>query len=156
SDSAGGAVSDEKILAYLEQFVSSPTLLELEHLNSTDVCGLPAWWVQVLSLPPAERAAATVAVGGARAPDPGEGVSYLGTNLLSVRLLRRNSACVLLYEVRTVKGRSIYYEGLGLAPRFKPEVAAQWSRMPAALRAFYTELHGGWYHLSSGAMGLMA
>ncbi|MFT3887618.1 MAG: hypothetical protein QM713_05575 [Arachnia sp.] len=143
-------------LAYLAQYTRGD--YELLSPYPGDIAGIPDSWDRLLGLPRAERVEAVLALwDGVVAQAMSNTIAYLHTHLRDVDLLRVQDQYLLLYTIAsTGSDDTAYYAGGNpLTPNFaaNTRLADDWARAPERLRAFYAELHNGFYHYSSESAG---
>lgn len=83
-------------------------------------------------------------------------ISYLDEYLENIEIIRDDEKYSILYTIRNSKGKVLYYEGRSPKEDFKnEELKNSWSKIPESIRAFYENIHNGFYEYSSESMGLV-
>jgi hypothetical protein len=142
-------------IGYLTQFASA----DLEILTSPDgLAGtVPDSWLALGGMEREQRLASALQPWEAVvATQLSNTLAYLRDHLIDVELLRVGSAYFLLYSVTNLDGSPRYYVGGNpLRPDFGKNGALreQWPLVPASLRAFYEQVHDGFYEFSSRSSG---
>ncbi|MCM3033908.1 SMI1/KNR4 family protein [Niallia sp. MER 6] len=78
-------------------------------------------------------------------------ISYIKENLVELELIIDNGEYAVLYSIKSEDEEIHYYEG-GISTK---SVLNDWVAFPEVIKAFYEELHNGFYYFASRAMGLV-
>lgn len=83
-------------------------------------------------------------------------IQYLEENMVNLELIQYRDKYSLLYTIKTANGSVSYYKGRNPACRRMPEeLQDRRKELPPTIRAFYENLHDGFFYYASESMGLL-
>jgi len=143
------------MLDYLKKYDKS---VKIVNINDMDKTTIPEYWVKVLILESAEERAKKVLECWeiSFALELSNTIDYLKHNLDDVLLLESNGKYSLLYCIKNLAGKIVYYQGSNPIESLKNnELLKKIGTVSPKLEEFYNKVHNGFYHYSSHAMGLV-
>ncbi|MBN1076084.1 SMI1/KNR4 family protein [Clostridium botulinum] len=82
-------------------------------------------------------------------------ISFFKEFLLDVEFMNVGNKYSILYSIKNSNGKILYYEGGNPKHNLKNEhLKKSWNKIPEKLRAFYENVHNGFYYYPSKSMGL--
>ncbi|WPU97475.1 hypothetical protein SNE26_15725 [Mucilaginibacter sp. cycad4] len=140
---------------YLERFPPVAQIVEFAALEQDVVATLPQYWIDIFSVPEFEARKAILLNEWARYPYQLESTTkFLKDNLFDLDLISRDGEISMLYSIKNLAGKPVYYNGLNPKSRvLTPKLQAVWDLLPEAVTTLYENLHNGWFHYSSHATG---
>ncbi|KFX57256.1 SMI1/KNR4 family protein [Clostridium botulinum] len=82
-------------------------------------------------------------------------ISFFKEFLLDVEFMNVGNKYSILYSIKNSNGKILYYEGGNPKHNLKNEhLKKSWNKIPKKLRAFYENVHDGFYYYPSRSMGL--
>ncbi|WP_252235318.1 SMI1/KNR4 family protein [Clostridium sp. CH2] len=82
-------------------------------------------------------------------------ISFFKEFLLDVEFMNVGNKYSILYSIKNSNGKILYYEGGNPKYNLKNEhLKKNWNKIPEKLRAFYENVHDGFYYYPSRSMGL--
>lgn len=82
-------------------------------------------------------------------------ISFFKEFLLDVEFMNVGNKYSILYSIKNSNGKILYYEGGNPKHNLKNEhLKKSWNKIPGKLRAFYENVHNGFYYYPSKSMGL--
>lgn len=150
----------EQKLDFLRRYAMGEGDLDVLEGPVDGAADVPRWWRNLHAQPPAQRVQAALAPWRATvARQLSNTIAYLGAFASDVELLRLGQRYYLLYTINNRQGGTEYYAGGNpRVPVFAAEGSIQprWHEVPVVLRAFYEQVHDGFFHFPSRALGLEA
>lgn len=140
---------------YLQRFSPVAEVVELAALDQAVLAALPQYWVNVFSDTDFEARKTILLKEWVKYPYQLESTTkFLKDNLFDVDLINRAGEISMLYSIKNLVGKPVYYNGLnpkklGLTAKLQ----TVWDLLPEAVTTVYENLHNGWFHYSSHATG---
>ncbi|MFA6084272.1 hypothetical protein [Mucilaginibacter sp.] len=140
---------------YLERFSPIAQIIEFTALEKGVTATLPQYWAGAFSTPEFEARKAILLNEWAKYPYQLRlTTKFLKNNLFDIDLISRGGEISMLYSIKNLAGKSVYYNGLNPKNRvLTPKLEAVWGLLPEAVTTLYENLHNGWFHYSSHATG---
>lgn len=143
------------MLEYLRKYDKG---VEIVNINDIDKNAIPEYWTNVLMLESAKERVKKILehweLGFAL--ELSNTINYLTNNLEDIKLLESKGAYSLLYCVKNLSSKTIYYQGANpMGSVDNKELLNQIGMVSSKLEEFYDKVHNGFYHYSSHAMGLV-
>jgi len=140
---------------YLERFPPVAQIVEFAALEKGVAATLPQYWAEVFSTPEFEARKAILLNEWAKYPYQLESTTkFLKNNLFDIDLISRGGEISMLYSIKNLAGKPVYYNGLNPKNRvLTSKLQAVWGLLPEAVITLYENLHNGWFHYSSHATG---
>jgi hypothetical protein len=146
---------NEETVKYLERFPSVAQAVDFNTLEQDVIKTLPQYWVEVFGTSEFEVRKAILLNEWAKYPYQLEATAkFLSDNLFDLDLISRDGEISMLYSIKNLAGKPVYYNGLNpKAKVFTPKLQAVWNQLPEAVTLLYDNLHNGWFHYSSHSTG---
>ena len=147
--------SKTDMINYLQRFFPVATIVELSALDKDVAATLPKYWIEVFSTTAFEARKTILLKEWSKYPYQLESTTkFLKDNLFDVDLIERAGKISMLYSIKNLAGKPVYYNGLNPKNRLlTPKLEAVWDLLPEAVTRLYENLHNGWFHYSSRATG---
>lgn len=140
---------------YLQRFLPVAEIVELSALDINVAATLPQYWIDVFSATEFEARKTILLKEWSKFPYQLEATAkFLKDNLFDVDLIERAGEISILYSIKNLAGKPVYYNGPNPKNRvLTPKLEAVWNLLPADVTAVYENLHNGWFHYSSHTTG---
>lgn len=144
-----------EISDYLRRFAPVAKVVELNALNAEEIAALPPYWISVFSCQDHETRKSVLFTEWEKYPyQLASTTQYLKENLLDIFLINRGSQISMLYVIQNLDGKLVYYNGLNPKKlQLTTKQKSIWNLLPRTVTTFYENLHNGWFHYSSCAVG---
>ncbi len=143
------------MIDYLRKFDKSVQILNVQEVETTII---PSYWSSALKMTSAgERKAELLAHWKANfASELSNTIFFLESHLEDVLLIESQGKLSLLYCIKNLTGKIIYYQGCNpLNQNVNEKLLEKISAYDTKLVYFYKKIHNGFFHYSSHAMGLV-
>jgi hypothetical protein len=145
-------------LDYLREYSKSVNIIPFDEIQDIEEKRIPTAWRELFNEKDSKRRIKLLLaiweknVGGYLRNT----ISYLHEHLEDVEMIENNEKYSILYTIRNLKGRILYYEGRNPKDSFgNKRLEEEWNKIPQTIRNFYENLHNGFYYYASESMGLV-
>ena len=146
-------------LPFLKQYRKEVRLVSLDEIVSFEKETIPSQWLKIVSeKDKSTRVKKTLELWKHLFDkELSNTILYLSEKLLDIELILDNDKYAILYSISDDQNDCMYYEGgLPIGNIENPTLDNVWIDVPRKIKAFYENLHNGFYYFPSRAMGLVS